>query len=491
MKRKSLLFGLLAVLAAVFIFIGCANPSDGATGLNGGNGQNGFDGVTWSGTTLTAGQLAILFEESSRVLAITSSAATIEGVIPPNKTLVIRVVGGTSGVFNVVDTGTASLTVQGTLDLEEGSTLDASALSATAGRLILEGGNITGLGRVYLPVKTTTTAVFDGLDYVTSTFAGKVAKSAVTGSTAAVALTAVHVADVFNNEVTDDLVAENVTTAIVSATIPKTSNKLTLLGASNTFAPVSGRFEPVGEVIVKGTLTTSGGGTIIIPAETTSKLTIEAGGTLALAAADTVDVSRGAITNSGTITTSTTTLADLTTLLALSGGGTISSGGVVNLGSATLPLAQNLLITAAAIAPTHASSPLFSGTGKITVGTGGSLTFVLIGGGLGLAGPIETTGTGTVNTATATDDTVLKTLLNGVQGTIVSSGNITTIASPGLTIPPGVTLNATGGTFEYGAFPVVINGAATFTAATFDAATSIEVNTEAPASTTFTLERIQ
>jgi hypothetical protein len=111
MKRKSLLFGLLAVLSAVLIFTGCANPadgSDGAPGGTGGTGEKGADGPSYlSGPHTTAGiQDAI---DSGVPVVFAGVVQSDSGVVTIPAGRNVKLVG--DAAYSVITSKTATLIV--------------------------------------------------------------------------------------------------------------------------------------------------------------------------------------------------------------------------------------------------------------------------------------------------------------------------------------------------------------------------------------------
>jgi hypothetical protein len=440
-----------------------------------------------------------LFILSDSVVLASPSAATVYGRVPEGKTLYVL-----SNSVSVTDN--AELEVLGTLEITAGATFYARAIPGTNGTGTLKalGGtdSITGLGKIYLPIVLSGT--FDGISYTSDKIGAnvvKVAASVVKASAATAELVATDIAEIFNASptITDELTVEGITAtygAIVSASVPKATNKLTLLGTNSLATNSQSYFEPVGEVVVKGTLSTPGsGGMEIKPYGSSGKITIDVGGTLTLAdAADKITDSAtpGAVVNNGTITTlhATAQIAELRKLLALTGTGTIQTSAVIVFGALTdpEPLNQNLYITGAAVtAPTFVSGTndvFTSANGNtITVGTGGTLNFGVTDfedHAPGVSISTATTTNGAVVTAT-TNDKGLAVLFGVVGGTgaISSSGAVT--LSQDLDIPEGINLTATAGTFV-NAHAVTIEGTATFpAAAAFTNVTSITVSEGATA----------
>jgi hypothetical protein len=157
MKKRSLLLGFVAAAIAAFILSGCESP----TGSNGSPGRDG-PGLALLGEEISPEALEAWFKATDTVIlpAYTGSKTTISGVIPSGKTLVI-----TGGEFvlkrkEAVDGITPpALTVQGGLELQKDSALDAGYYNdlvggrdGGAGWLKLEGdGYLTGEGTVKLP----------------------------------------------------------------------------------------------------------------------------------------------------------------------------------------------------------------------------------------------------------------------------------------------------------------------------------------------------
>jgi hypothetical protein len=153
MKKRSLLLGFVAAAIAAFIFSGC----ESATGSNGSPGRDG-PGLALPGEEITPELLEAWFKATSTVIlpAYTAGETTISGEVPADKTLVItggkfvlKPVEGADGTFP------AALTVKGTLELQEGSALNAgyyvTSVEGGVGWLKLDGGSLTGTGTVELP----------------------------------------------------------------------------------------------------------------------------------------------------------------------------------------------------------------------------------------------------------------------------------------------------------------------------------------------------
>jgi hypothetical protein len=123
MKRKSLLFGLLAVLSAVLIFSGCANPADGAAGpqgLGGGQGPEGPKGVATLPSGATPALLAAYFKNADKVFVV---AAPVAGnfTVPQGKTLAVVGNVNLSGVTLSINA------FEGTIDVSEGKFINATS----------------------------------------------------------------------------------------------------------------------------------------------------------------------------------------------------------------------------------------------------------------------------------------------------------------------------------------------------------------------------
>jgi hypothetical protein len=123
MKRKSLLFGLLAVLSAVLIFTGCANPADGAAGpqgLGGGQGPEGPKGVATLPSGATPALLAAYFKNADKVFMVSAPVAG-NFTVPQGKTL---------AVVDDVDLTGVTLTInafEGTIDVSGGKFINATS----------------------------------------------------------------------------------------------------------------------------------------------------------------------------------------------------------------------------------------------------------------------------------------------------------------------------------------------------------------------------
>ncbi|MDR1637992.1 MAG: hypothetical protein LBR93_11735, partial [Treponema sp.] len=315
MKRKSLLFGLLAVLSAVLIFTGCANPADGSNGSPGKPGDPGDPGGIFIDGTVTAGDLENAFLDNNLVI-LQSGVDSVEGLVPQGK--ILRM-GGTA---TEVEDG-KELKVDGTLEITPKANLTATGVSTG----VLKGtGSVTGDGILSLPV-IVDDGSFDGLHYLSDniTVTKKAAGATVTGGTATDLSDGDGVAGIFAVEGINDLSVSGIT-GIATATIP--ANKtLRLQGDGNKLAATA-TFAPAGAVIVEdgGELaTTKADGT------TVSKITIAGGGKLDLAKAD--DKVSSNVTNNGTFATVITDDTEFKKLLALSGSGKIESGGRVEPGS--------------------------------------------------------------------------------------------------------------------------------------------------------------
>jgi hypothetical protein len=126
MKRKSLLFGLLAVLSAVLIFTGCANPADGSDGaagpqgLGGDQGPEGPKGVATLPSGAPPALLAAYFKNADKVFVV-AAPGTGNFTVPQGKTL---------AVVGDVNLNTVPLTInafEGTIDVSEGKFINAGS----------------------------------------------------------------------------------------------------------------------------------------------------------------------------------------------------------------------------------------------------------------------------------------------------------------------------------------------------------------------------
>jgi hypothetical protein len=485
--KKALKFSmvmLLILLAGVFLVTSCSNPSDGRDGYDGIGypGQNGVgvDGITWS-TSLAPAQLAALFEESPKVYLISyGTNINVSGTIPEGKTLIINAGLDTFDDPYSVSIAAAGMTVEGTLEIRKNATLDAGTV-ASVGALTIEGnGSITGYGRIYLPVASNGSD-FESVDYLSDKIADDVVKVAAaytniyTGSSA---ITAAEVRTIFDRGITNELTVENLT-GIVSTTIPNSGsvsdgvinagNVLTLLGSNTLGGAATVTFEPVGKLIVKGTLATASTVVTTIAPITDGEILIENGGRLTLTnAADNITLGGGVgtVTSNGTITVGSVTPTILQNLLNVPGEGTIVLTGTTTLtGSTALALTNHdLVIEGTLSAGGLTANPLFTGK-KITIESGGvlnvgALAFDTVDFG------VESENEGSV-VSTATSEAGLKGLITKVDGDI-GYGAVAALTGD-LTILDGVNLEVGGILAGSGAFNVTVQDGASarFTAATF------------------------
>jgi hypothetical protein len=148
MKRKSLLFGLLAVLSAVLIFTGCANPADGSDGAPGaaGEGTPGVEGPAgpsyFSGPHTTAG-----IQD-----AIDSGAPVVFAGVTQNDAGTVIIPAGR----NVKLVGTAAYTTA------DGGALVVEALSSVTGSGTLVASNNSG-SHVIVPAGVSASANGSGV----------------------------------------------------------------------------------------------------------------------------------------------------------------------------------------------------------------------------------------------------------------------------------------------------------------------------------------
>jgi hypothetical protein len=128
MSKKSLITGSVTlILLALLTLAGCPNPA-------GGSGPQGRDGTLVLASPVTAGELAAYFDDV-HIIKLISDSATVDGIVPPGKTLQIA--------------GSAAVTPGQTLTLTGGTVhiLDTGALTSVAaapllwerGRLVIEG----------------------------------------------------------------------------------------------------------------------------------------------------------------------------------------------------------------------------------------------------------------------------------------------------------------------------------------------------------------
>jgi hypothetical protein len=286
MLKSSLIFGgLVLTLAMLFTLAACEGPmgpagSDGTSGTDGVDGTNGTDGTDGAdgtngingapggsggagsagpkgdaglggGVVLLTGpisdtDLEAAFAATETTVILGSGVTSVHGEVPAAKTL--RVLGDTA-----VEDG-QTLTLKGGLVLySDSAALHADMIGSTSGGLMVEGGGISGSGKLYLPVDTDGSAS-GYATYQEVVFANKEVGSTVTFGTVTsfAAPSAAAVEAVFG--LADGPAAITVAnlTGIVSSTIPD-GKTLTLTGAGNTITDAS--FAPEGTVVNNGTVT--------------------------------------------------------------------------------------------------------------------------------------------------------------------------------------------------------------------------------------------
>jgi hypothetical protein len=423
----------LAVALGSFLITSCDSPT------NGDPGAAGAPGSTYLTGAVSARDLEDAFNNNA-VVRLQSAVSTVEGVVPAGRTLRV--------ISNPAILNTSSLEVNGTLEIIEGASLDASYVTGVAG--YLKGtGSIIGAGGITLPYLGPNGAVpeggihYDSANIIAVKSAGSYrnTSSTVIGS----ALDNAGVSAIFLlSDGPDELTARNIT-ALTYTAVPA-EKELTLTGTGNT--------------ITTG-LDISSGGTLVI-----AKDAVLATG------ANTVTVAAEAnITNNGTISTAVTGAAPLITLLKLPGDGKISSGGSVTL-DAAVALTQDFVITAGTITTDDAEAP-FSGQKTITIESGATLA---------LDADNTSIGSKVVNGGTITTATTSAAALNSIltAGGAITSSAVVNLGSAGVTVPKGTALTASGNVTA-GAGPLVIEGAASFTGsgATLAALTSLTVAEDA------------
>jgi hypothetical protein len=124
MKRKSLLFGLLAVLSAVLIFTGCANPADGS------DGAPGAAGVGTPGVEGPKGPIVLSAEQTPEGIqyAIDSGAPVVFAGVVQSENGVVTIPAGTTvtlvgnQAYSVKGSKTATLIVTDSAVISSAST---------------------------------------------------------------------------------------------------------------------------------------------------------------------------------------------------------------------------------------------------------------------------------------------------------------------------------------------------------------------------------
>jgi hypothetical protein len=300
MKRKSLLFGLLAVLAAVFIFTGCANPSDGSDGHSGA----ALGGV--DATSIDADYLAVLFANAD-IITLSPAVQDVDGVIPSGKKLIVTRPNNATPAGTKVGNG---FEVNGTLEIAENAVLYAN-YSGGAGYLVGNGA-ITGKGAVVLPYLVGTNTAFpsDGIDY--GRFNGSPIKIAGTyfANSGNGPLTNTIIRGIFNaTDGPTDLNVGNVAD-LVATTVPS-GKKLAVYGDTNILASLD--LSSAGTLEVYGNLTVSATALTITGNASATNITIKGdlildASVAAFTVANKVDLSGAAVDASALTADATLTL---------------------------------------------------------------------------------------------------------------------------------------------------------------------------------------
>jgi hypothetical protein len=441
MLKKSLIFGSIAVLAALLLITGCSNPTSSSGSSteepetpisppsnNPGGGDPSKDDYL-NTTSVSAADLADKFAKYSTV-TLGGSVERVEGEVPAGKTLII------SGT-NTAVRPSSSFAVKGSIEIKDTALLNAS-YSADAGYLT-GSGKIYGLGTVSLPFlkPSVTLPAADGIDSTATTtqVSAKRAVGSIVETTGTPGdpvgpggIDGLFIA--LGNEVSVSNITE------LTTEWDATGRTLTLAGnntiASNAFTLASG------SLVINGTLNV-----------------------------DTQNVD-GDITNNGFITSATVTPATQKFLLTqVEGTGTVvlsaDTSTVIDTGKVTLK--QNVIIAENGVLAASASAlQAFDGDKKITIEEGGTLDLGVATNLSGVTITNNTTSTGGIETATTTA-AALNTILK-MKGLIASSGSIT--GNDNIEVPAGAFLTHTSGDFVGGSGTLIINGEAEFTTGTFE-----------------------
>jgi filamentous hemagglutinin len=474
MHKKSLFFVSISVLLALLLITGCSNPTgssgastpetdvptDNNSDKGSGSDNSGDTGGTLSGPNVSAADLAAEFAKFSTV-TLGSNVATVDGLVPAGKTLVI--IGAGTAV-----TPNQSLEVNGSgsIEIRKIGQLNASQ-TGTAG--YLKGtGSITGDGTIALPYVSGGALPDGGIDYKNTSVVktAKAVGSIISSGTTGTAIASTDIAGLYT-ALGDKLTLGTVSGAITPAAIPA-GKELTLSGANTitTAFDLSGG----GTLTVNGTLTTTGG--IEIKAKAVAPSNIIINGTLDLTNDAGASVA-GLVTNNGTIKSKAATAAIQTTLLT-----GVDGSGTVVLADQTSPaaitsgvLTQNVEIgTGGKLTPPLAAKP-FTGGKTITITDTGVLDLGIV------ADPdfaLNTSDVKIVNNGTTTGGITTATLsaaaLNkilAVKGPIFSTGAVT--GDDNILVPLGTNLTHSTGAFLGSATATLtINGEAEFTTGTFE-----------------------
>jgi hypothetical protein len=470
MHKKSLFFVSISVLLALLLITGCSNPtgsSDDSTPENTettnpdgntGNTETPASVYTLTDETVTPTILAEAFKQSLPV-SLGSGVKSVQGVIPSSGRLIVN---GSPVV-------SASLEVNGVLEIVSGSSLDASYTS-TAGYLIKgSSGKIIGDGAIFLPYLNTGVSLPDGgVDYASfpddkpTKTVGSVIETTNTPAAAAIDITALET--LMGNAAITKLTVGNIT-GLTAAAIPA-NKELTLTGDNKVSAALN-LASGGGKLIINGTLEITGSSAVTIAANS-----VEGGGIL-INSGGILDVSNhassnvtGLVTNNGIIKSKGDEAIQAALLTGV--GSTTGSGKVVltgtganAIGSGALKQHVEIGTGGTLIAPT--TGP-FTGGKTITI-TGTGL--------LDLGGPttLDLTGvtienyaepTGGITTATTTA-AVLTSLMNNIGGNIEATEEVAITE-----VPVGAALTYDGGDFAGGTTAITINGTANFATGTFE-----------------------
>jgi hypothetical protein len=477
MLKKSLIFGSIAVLAALLLITGCSNPTSSSgsseneeennnTGNNnnGGNGTNPGADDFISVDPVSAAALAEKFAKYSTV-TLGGNITRVEGEIPAGKTLII-----TGANTMVAPTGT--LAVKGSIEIKNTALLDASYTTGQAGYLT-GSGQINGLGTVSLPYLQGSSAalpVADGISLENAKGTAKKAAGSIitTSSGTGTAVANANLPALFA-AVGDELSVANI---IGLTNAWATGNRTLTLAGTNTIGTTLD-LSSGGNLIVNGTISSDNVQGVVIKAKATpSNVTIN--GILDLTD-DVADNVEGLVTNNGIIKTETTTPAVLQKLLTgVTGTGTVEVGDTVTLVSfdTTQELLQNVSILPNVSLTAPAATTPFSGGKTITL-----TDDTTHGATLALGDTPTSFGVKVVNNAITdggiTTATTSATFLNTVLGVgnLIGSTGVVDTTTVGITVPVGTKLTSSGALVG-GSTPLTIRGTASFTGASFGSQTA-------------------
>jgi hypothetical protein len=445
---KKFFYGMIALVSVSVFLIGC--PTDA-----GGPGEAGKN-IGYVDSAVDAAALATLFQTAD-IVTLGPKAATVDGVVPAGKKLVVS---GKTGISSM-------LTVDGTVEVYKGAEL--AGLGYIASR---SANSVSVKGMVALPYLTKGFTVPETIPTgykILSYNDSKLTNKAI-GSVDGKPVDETALAELFKTE--SALAVHNIT--VVAGMIPAATNTLTLLGTDNK---VTSNFAPVGKLVVsKGAVLKDTTAVTLTGATDATAITIDAGGTLDLTNNIGSKIA-GKVVNNGTIKSATTTAAIQNTLVTLAtGSGTVELSGVgddVLDSAAGVTLTQNVVIAgngSKVMAPLHATP--FAGNKTITVKSDGTLDF-----GVAIL-PAAISGVTIVNEGIITTATVSVPALNAIAalgGKISSTGAV--VGDQSLTVPEGTSLEHKTSAFVGGTGKITIDGTATFTAGIFGAQTgAVTVN---------------